>query len=430
MDALLQSQSVERTWIQKAFGAWSVFVVLVATVASFTIPMHLLFGAPSETFFVFREIILAGVFGLDVIISLKRIKTQHSAQLFELNILRSFYKKWLIPDALAAIPFALFLANPFFEFLHLLKLIKVIYLAYMLSRIYIRFNNAIVLMQFVYWLSLLSHWLSCGWLYIRGIVETATVSDYISALYWTVATLTTVGYGDITPESDLERIYAVVTMILGYSLIGYLIGSIAGILTKKNPSQEKYQQNLELLANAVQHAQLPLDLQRRLHAYYIYQFERGVGYDESSFVEGLPPGLKAEVSLYFRQEAIESISIFQDATDEFILEIAQHLTERIVPAGDFIFKAGELGHEMYFIARGEVGIYNASTNKLIHTLKEGDFFGEISLFEDIPRTASVRAETYCDLYTLHKRTFDQIFANFPSIRSQIKEKAEKRQEIQ
>ena len=194
---------------------------------------------------------MALIFGGDILISLHRIKTQHSIQLFELNILRSFYKKWLIPDLIAAIPFALFLANPFFEFLHLLKLIKVVYLAYMLSRIYIRYKNAIVLMQFMYWLSLLSHWLSCGWLYVRGIVETATASDYIGALYWVVATLTTVGYGDITPQNNIERIYAIVTMVLGYSLIGYLIGSIAGILTKKNPSQERYQQNLELLANAV-----------------------------------------------------------------------------------------------------------------------------------------------------------------------------------
>ena len=169
MEATLEIESSERTLIQKAFGAWNLFVVLIATGASFTIPLHLLFGSPSETFFKFREIMLALVFGLDVLISLQRIKTQHSVQLFELSILRSFYKKWLVPDILAAIPFALFFANPFFEFLHLLKLIKVVYLAFMISRIYIRFKNTIVLMQFVYWLSLLSHWLSCGWLYIRGL---------------------------------------------------------------------------------------------------------------------------------------------------------------------------------------------------------------------------------------------------------------------
>ena len=262
------------------------------------------------------------------------------------------------------------------------------------------------------------------------VVETATSSDYINALYWTVATLTTVGYGDITPETDSERVYAVVTMVLGYSLIGYLIGSIAGIITKKNPSQEKYQHNLEQLANAVRHAQLPLNLQQRLHAYYIYQLQRGVGYDESSFVQDLPPGLRAEVSLCFRQEAIESISLFQNAPDEFILEVAQHLSERIVPAGDYIFKAGDMGQEVYFIARGMVGIYHSSTNKQLALLNEGDFFGEIALFENIPRTASVRAETYCDLYTLHKRTFDRIFEKFPDVRDQIQKKAEKRQEVQ
>ena len=177
------------------------------------------------------------------------------------------------------------------------------------------------------------------------------------------------------------------------------------------------------------HAQLPLSLQQRLHAFFIYQLDRGVGYDESSFVQDLPPGLRAEVSLYFRQEAIESISLFLDAPHEFMLEVAQHLSERIVPAGDCVFKSGDMGNEMYFIARGEVGIYNASTGKLIRVLKEGDFFGEIALFENIPRTATVRAETYCDLYTLDKKTFDKIFEHFPDVRARVKAKAEMRQEM-
>ena len=429
MEILLNNDDSTRGWAQIAFGSWNLFVVLVATIASFTIPLHLLFGSPSETFFMIRELSLALVFGIDILISLKRIKAKHSVQFFELSILRNFYKRWLIPDIIAAIPFALFFANPFFEFLHLLKLIKVVYLTFILSRIYIRLKNGIVLLQFVYWLSLLSHWVSCGWMYVRGIVETATASDYVNALYWTVATLTTVGYGDITPQTDAERIYAVVTMVLGYSLIGYLIGSIAGILSKKNPSREKYDQNLEQLANAVRYAQLPLDLQQRIHSYFLYQLQRGFGYDESSFIEELPPGLRAEVSLHFRQEVIEQVPLFKDAPDAFILEIAQHLNERIVPAGDYIFEAGDAGSEMYFIARGEVGIYHASTDKLVRVLREGEYFGEISLFENIPRTASVRAETYCDLYSLRKLTFDQIFENFPEVRARVKEKAERRQEI-
>ena len=415
----------ERQFSQLLYGLWSLFIVFCTTYATFSIPYDLVFQDTDPRYFS-REIFISLLFTLDTVYSKMRLNTHQSVQLFEYQILQKYYQRWLFIDILAAIPFGLLPITHYAQLIHLLKLIKVLYLGFILSRIFIHFSNIILMAQITYWAALLSHWLSCGWALLQGTIGDP-YTTYVSSLYWVVATMTTVGYGDITPDSDAQRLYAIFTMLLGYSLIGYLIGSIAGILTKKNPAREKYLQNLDQLSNAVRYAKLPLDLQQRLHSYFIFKLERGIGYDETSFADELPPGLRAEVSLYFRQEVIERVPLFSEAPDNFILDIAEHLEERIIPAGDVLFNIGDPGQYMYFIAKGEVEVYVDEDEEPIKTLKDGDYFGEIALFNDSPRTATVRAITYCDLYLLNKRTFLSVFSKYPEVVSKIQRMAEQRE---
>ncbi len=217
-------------------------------------------------------------------------------------------------------------------------------------------------------------------------------------------------------------------MIFGYTFFGYLIGSFAGLLAKKDPIREKFNENLEKLTNAARYANLPLDLQRRIYEYFRYQMARRAGYDEESFIKDLPSSMQAEVSLYFRKEVIENISLFQGAPLSFIMEIAQHLSERIIAPEEYIFKEGDTGSEMYLIAHGSIGFWNRDESTRLSTLRDGDFFGEIALFRDIPRTATARAETFCDLYALSQEAFEMVFLRYPDIADQIRIKAEERAE--
>jgi voltage-gated potassium channel len=76
--------------------------------------------------------------------------------------------------------------------------------------------------------------------------------------------------------------------------------------------------------------------------------------------------------------------------------------------GDFIFRAGQYGQNMYFISRGTVEIIAPDGTTVLTTLTDGQFFGELALLFSQPRSASVRAVDYCDLYTLDKDTFDHV----------------------
>ncbi len=78
--------------------------------------------------------------------------------------------------------------------------------------------------------------------------------------------------------------------------------------------------------------------------------------------------------------------------------------------GDIIFSEGDLGTEMYIIQSGVVEVLKkiGGSQKIISTLEKGDFFGEMSVLEDMPRTASARAKTDVELVRINQTTFDQM----------------------
>ncbi len=90
---------------------------------------------------------------------------------------------------------------------------------------------------------------------------------------------------------------------------------------------------------------------------------------------------------------------------------------RSVTAGESIFEEGDPGTEMYIIQSGQVEILKTTgrTPRRLALLEEGDFFGEMAILEDIPRTASARAHTDCVLVRIDRSTFDQLVRHDPEI---------------
>jgi hypothetical protein len=98
------------------------------------------------------------------------------------------------------------------------------------------------------------------------------------------------------------------------------------------------------------------------------------------------------------------------------------------PAGSYLFREGELGTEMFILQEGQVEITKtvAGTDEQLAVLEKGDFFGEMSLLEDLPRTASARAVTDCKVIRINGATFDQMLRSKPEIAVRIMRKLSRR----
>ena len=92
-----------------------------------------------------------------------------------------------------------------------------------------------------------------------------------------------------------------------------------------------------------------------------------------------------------------------------------------IPAGLTVFKQGAKADTFYLVSQGRLSFWvnKGKENRKVTELHPKDYFGETALISDAPRSATVKAETDCDLFLLHKADFKKILMANPWIAEEI-----------
>jgi CRP-like cAMP-binding protein len=88
-----------------------------------------------------------------------------------------------------------------------------------------------------------------------------------------------------------------------------------------------------------------------------------------------------------------------------------------VPEGKKLCKEGEIGHEFFVIVEGKVKV--TRNGRRVATRNSGDFVGEIALLEELPRTATVTAETPVRLFVLTRKDFRHLLDQEPRVERKV-----------
>jgi pSer/pThr/pTyr-binding forkhead associated (FHA) protein len=96
--------------------------------------------------------------------------------------------------------------------------------------------------------------------------------------------------------------------------------------------------------------------------------------------------------------------------------------------GEIIFSEGDIGTEMFIVQSGTVELLKSigGETRVLSTLEKGDFFGEMSVLEDVPRTASARAKTDVELVRINGATFDAMLKSNTEIAIRMMRKLSRR----
>ncbi|MBK8753493.1 MAG: cyclic nucleotide-binding domain-containing protein [Candidatus Competibacteraceae bacterium] len=271
-------------------------------------------------------------------------------------------------------------------------------------------------------LPLVIHLFACGWVGL-GSGSTGPHQDllfeYGRAVYWTITTLATVGYGDIHPQTLPQMMYACLAMMVGVGFFGFILGNVATLLFRMDAERERYLTKVDRAEAFMRHHQIPKPLRVKVRAYYRYLWESRHGYEDRTVLATLPPILRAKIVLALHAELIDRVPFFRGAERRSVEAIVLAFKPRVAVPGEILFRAGEPADALYVIQRGAVDILTA-TGAVIATLHSGDFFGEMALLDHAPRNATVRATDYCDLFVLAREAFDPILDRYPDFARHIR----------
>lgn len=178
------------------------------------------------------------------------------------------------------------------------------------------------------------------------------------AMWWGVATLTTVGFGDVTPVTPVGKVLGAVAMLLGIGMFAMPAGILASGFSQEIKSRD-----------------------------FVIEWR-----------------MVAKVPVFGRLEA------------SLIADIVTMLKPQVAIQGEVIVREGEQADCMYFIASGECEV-DVSPKSAI--LGPGDFFGAIESFKHDRRHATVRARTTCQLLMLTGDDFDDLLGRSENLNQAI-----------
>ncbi len=201
---------------------------------------------------------------------------------------------------------------------------------------------------------------------VEGNVQPAKFGTIPDAMWWSIVTLTTVGYGDIVPVTLAGRIVAAMTMVTGMMMLALPVGIVATAFAEEIHKRE--------------------------------------------FV--VTWGMLARVPLFASLNASE------------IAELMPYLRAQTIPADTLVARKGDPAHCMYFISSGSVEIEEAGGPI---QMDEGHFFGEVSLLRNTRRTANVRTLQSTKLLLLDAADVRALMERNEDVREAIESAATERQ---
>lgn len=395
-------------------------MAVVALYAAFRIPYDLALGYAGEGQIAVYDALMLTVLLADPVIGYFFSKRRG------VQGLEHFLGQVLPIDIMAALALVAFDVDSPVRLLALVKAVQVTVFVSAWRHQLLQKGNLLRLLLFLYWLVILIHLAACGWIILRFNPSVGhRPYEYLEAAYWSVSTLATIGYGDIVPQTPTEMLYAIVVMLIGFVMMGYLIGNISGLLNSPNPLRAQYVGVLEEVTAFANYHSLPPSLRHRLVDYYGYMWQQHAAYNESSLLGSLPSGLRSEVMIHLKRDVIKAVPFFHSASDSFIREIANVMHPMVVTPGEFVFRVGDPATEMYFVSHGTLTVQNEHGDA-ITTFKDGDAFGDAALVEKSRRKIAVLSTTYSDLYVLKSEDFDKIMENHVDFRSYMEQVAQER----
>ena len=115
---------------------------------------------------------------------------------------------------------------------------------------------------------------------------------------------------------------------------------------------------------------------------------------------------------------LRRVSLFADLTEDTLAGLARHLRRRAFRKDTIIFHQDQAGDALYVVESGRVRIFRSAESGqeiTVDTLGPGDFFGEMSLLDGHPRSASALAEEDCVTHTLARADFQKQLAESPEM---------------
>ncbi|XP_074594624.1 potassium voltage-gated channel protein ether a go-go isoform X2 [Brevipalpus obovatus] len=363
----------------------------------------------------------------------------------------NYLKSWFIIDLLSCLPYDIFNAfdageeqgiGSLFSALKVVRLLRLGRVVRKLDR-YLEYGAAMLILLLCFYM-LVGHWLACiwysigksdaengyvyGWLWKLGNITKQpfnfTVSElaspsgmrpaselvggpkrgtmYITALYFTMTCMTSVGFGNVAPETDNEKVFTICMMIIGALLYATIFGHVTTIIQQMTSSTARYHDMLNNVREFMKLHEVPKALTERVMDYVVSTWTMSKGIDTKKVLSYCPKDMTADICVHLNRKVFNEHPGFRLASDGCLRALAMYFSMDHSAPGDLLYHSGESIDTLCFVVSGSLEVIQ--DDEVVAILGKGDVFGDAFWKEPTigQSCANVRALTYCDLHAIKR----------------------------
>uniref|UniRef100_A0A8B9F6V4 Voltage-gated delayed rectifier potassium channel KCNH4 n=1 Tax=Amazona collaria TaxID=241587 RepID=A0A8B9F6V4_9PSIT len=438
---------------------WDWLILLATFYVAITVPYNVCFTGTEDNLSAARSTIVSDIavemlFILDIILNFRTTYVSQSGQVVyePRSICIHYVATWFFVDLIAALPFdLLYIFNvTVTSLVHLLKTVRLLRLLRLLQKLdrYSQYS-AMVLTLLMSMFALLAHWMACiwyvigrkemesndpqtwdiGWLhelgkrleapYINSSLGGPSIrSAYIASLYFTLSSLTSVGFGNVCANTDAEKIFSICTMLIGALMHAVVFGNVTAIIQRMYSRRSLYHTRMKDLKDFIRVHHLPQQLKQRMLEYFQTTWSVNNGIDANELLHNFPDELRADVAMHLHKDILQ-LPVFETASRGCLRSLSLHIKTSFCAPGEYLLRQGDALQANYFVCSGSLEVLKDSV--VLAILGKGDLIGADLCSTDrvIKTNADVKALTYCDLQHIGLRGLCEVLQLYPEYASKF-----------
>ncbi|KAL3688117.1 hypothetical protein R1sor_014426 [Riccia sorocarpa] len=244
---------------------------------------------------------------------------------------------------------------------------------------------------------------------VPQLVDQSLLKHYVAAMYWSMTTITSTGYGDIHAVNNREMIYSIFYMYVNLALTAYLIGNMTNLIVHITSRTKNYRLAVQSIMEFSVRNCLPTTLQQQMLAHMRLQFKTE-NLQQQQITSNLPKSIRANITEYLFLPTVANVYLFQGTSMDFLHQlVAEMQAEYYIPKEDIIIH-NESPSEFYIIASGavEVLMIKDGNEQGLAKLEDGDVVGEIGVVCYIPQPFTARTLKLTQVLRLDRSKFISI----------------------
>ncbi|CAN0900286.1 Potassium channel AKT1, partial [Linum grandiflorum] len=231
---------------------------------------------------------------------------------------------------------------------------------------------------------------------------------YVTSMYWSITTLTTVGYGDLHPVNTREMIFDIFYMLFNLGLTAYLIGNMTNLVVHGTSRTRRFRDTIQAASSFAQRNQLPVRLQDQMLAHLCLRFRTdSEGLQQQETLDSLPKAIRSSISHYLFYSLVDKVYLFRGVSNDLLFQLVSEMKAEYFPPKEDVILQNEAPTDFYILVTGSVDliVIKNGVEQVVGELKTGDVCGEIGVLCYKPQLFTVRTKRLCQLLRMNRTTF-------------------------